>query len=155
MDYKYIEQLLQRYWECQATLEEEAILRAFFSQKDIPAELLPYADLFRAEEQMEAEARLGKDFDEKVLKALGEEHTVRAERMKWSQRLRPFYKAADHIAKFNTIGDAINPGSNKPGSEMATELQEPGDSTSVELVDEATAETEPGVDSTYTKTDTY
>ena len=25
MDYKYIEQLLERYWECQTTLEEEAI----------------------------------------------------------------------------------------------------------------------------------
>ena len=34
MDYKYIEQLLERYWEGETTLQEEAILRAFFSQED-------------------------------------------------------------------------------------------------------------------------
>ena len=32
MDYKYIEQLLERYWACETTLEEEQILRAFFLQ---------------------------------------------------------------------------------------------------------------------------
>ena len=31
MDYKYIEQLLERYWQCETTLQEENILRAFFS----------------------------------------------------------------------------------------------------------------------------
>ena len=30
MDYKYIEQLLERYWEGETTLQEEAILRTFF-----------------------------------------------------------------------------------------------------------------------------
>ena len=39
MDYKYIEQLLERYWNCETSLEEEAILRMFFSQDDIPAEI--------------------------------------------------------------------------------------------------------------------
>lgn len=39
MDYKYIEQLLERYWECETSEAEESILRTFFSQKDIPAEL--------------------------------------------------------------------------------------------------------------------
>ena len=46
MDYKYIEQLLERYWQCETTLEEEGILRTFFGQKDIPAELRPYQALF-------------------------------------------------------------------------------------------------------------
>ena len=49
MDYKYITQLLERYWNCETSLEEEAILRTFFSQKDVPAELLPYKDLFTYE----------------------------------------------------------------------------------------------------------
>ena len=31
MDYKYITQLLERYWEGTTSLEEEQILKAFFS----------------------------------------------------------------------------------------------------------------------------
>ena len=46
MDYNYIKQLLQRYWSCQTSLEEEEILRAFFSQKTVPAELAQYQPLF-------------------------------------------------------------------------------------------------------------
>ena len=71
MDYKYIEQLLERYWECQTTLEEEAILRNFFAQSDIPARLLPYAGLFQAEEHM-ANEHLSDDFDQRVMKAIEE-----------------------------------------------------------------------------------
>ena len=40
MDYKYIEQLLERYWQCETSLEEEQILQAFFRQEDIPVHLL-------------------------------------------------------------------------------------------------------------------
>ena len=36
MDYVYIEQLIDRYFEAATTLEEERILRAFFSQRDGP-----------------------------------------------------------------------------------------------------------------------
>ncbi|MCE6984063.1 pyruvate ferredoxin oxidoreductase, partial [Pseudomonas frederiksbergensis] len=46
MDYKYINQLLERYWRCETSLEEEDILRAFFSQADIPADLKRYQPLF-------------------------------------------------------------------------------------------------------------
>lgn len=38
MDYKYINQLLERYWRCETSLEEEDILRSFFSQKDVPVD---------------------------------------------------------------------------------------------------------------------
>ena len=46
MDYKYIEQLIERYWQCQTSLEEEQILRAFFSQEQVPENLRRYAPLF-------------------------------------------------------------------------------------------------------------
>ena len=46
MDYKYIEQLLERYWQCETTLQEESILRTFFSQEDVPASLMQYKALF-------------------------------------------------------------------------------------------------------------
>ena len=46
MDYNYIKQLLERYWACETTVEEESILKAFFSQKSVPAELAKYQALF-------------------------------------------------------------------------------------------------------------
>ncbi len=147
MDYNYIKQLLQRYWECQTTLEEEAILRAFFSQKDIPADLLPYANIFLAEEQMKAEAHLDKEFDAQVLQAVGLQPSVQAKRISWTLRLRPLYKAAAIIAIFLTIGMAIQQGwKQSPQETVATTDQQPGDSTTIEIIDEATAETSPIAD---------
>ena len=51
MDYKYIEQLLERYWEGETTLQEEAILRTFFSQPDMPDHLRKYQPLFSMEKE--------------------------------------------------------------------------------------------------------
>ena len=70
MDYKYIEQLLERYWIAETTEKEESILRAFFSQPDVPAHLLPYKELF-SYEQSQAEISLSDDFDEKILQKIG------------------------------------------------------------------------------------
>ena len=110
MDYKYIEQLLERYWECQTTLEEEAILRNFFSQEDVPASLLPYRQFFNEQDEM-AEEHLGKDFADKMLRLVGEEtpvHVCKARRLTFMRRLRPFYRAAGLIAILLTIGNAAH-----------------------------------------------
>ena len=94
MDYKYINQLLERYWNGETTLEEEEILRAFFSQKDIPAELLPYQALF-AYGQTEKKANvLGDDFDERILSMIEERKPVKARIIPLGQRLKPLFKAA-------------------------------------------------------------
>ncbi|MCD8306348.1 MAG: pyruvate ferredoxin oxidoreductase [Prevotella sp.] len=120
MDYKYIEQLLERYWECSTTLEEEAILRAFFSQDDVPENLSAYRDLFVYEQKESANNRLGDDFDKKVLAKINgkktvdarasessQGSTVRARRMSLTLRLRPLYKAVAIVAVLLTIGNAI------------------------------------------------
>ena len=110
MDYKYIEQLLERYWECQTTLEEEAILRNFFRQEDVPASLLPYRQFFNEQDEM-AEEHLGKDFADKMLHLVGEEtpvHVCKARRLTFMRRLRPFYRAAGLIAILLTIGNAAH-----------------------------------------------
>ena len=78
MDYKYITQLLERYWECQTTLEEENILRAFFSQDDIPASLLQYRDLFVYETVEPKTDVLGQEFDDKILAIISEGEPVKA-----------------------------------------------------------------------------
>ncbi|MDO4195878.1 MAG: pyruvate ferredoxin oxidoreductase [Prevotellaceae bacterium] len=107
MDYKYINQLLERYWECQTTLEEENILRAFFSQDDIPASLLMYRDLFVYEATEPKQDKLGDDFDAKVLAMIGDDKPVKAKVISLKQRLMPLFKAAAVVAIFLTLGNAM------------------------------------------------
>ena len=108
MDYKYIEQLLERYWECQTTLEEETILRNFFRQEDVPASLLPYRQLFIEEDEM-ANEHLSEDFQNRMLRLVGEEAPIqvcKARRLTFIRRLRPLYRAAGLVAIMLTIGNA-------------------------------------------------
>ena len=109
MDYKYIEQLLERYWAAKTTLEEEGILRAFFSQKEIPAELEQYRALFAYEAQETEAHLLGDDFDARMLALIEEEPqtTVKAREIKLKQRLMPLFKAAAVVAIILTIGGAM------------------------------------------------
>ena len=108
MDYKYINQLLERYWNCETSLEEEGILHAFFSQKDVPAELRQYQPLF-AYQQLEAkEKHLGADFDNRLLAIIEEDEPikVKARTITLTQRLKPLFKAAAVVAIFLTLGNA-------------------------------------------------
>ena len=108
MDYKYIKQLLERYWSCQTSLEEERILRAFFSQKDVPAELRQYQPLFAYQQLEVNEKHLGADFDSKLLAMIEEEEPVKvkARTITITQRLMPLFKAAAVVAIFLTLGNA-------------------------------------------------
>ena len=72
MDYKYINQLLERYWRCETTLEEEQILRSFFSQTDVPEDLRKYRTLFLYEQTQPKTCRLGEDFDERMRSLIAE-----------------------------------------------------------------------------------
>jgi hypothetical protein len=66
MDYKDIEQLLERYWQCETSVEEEAALRDFFLKEEVPAHLLRYKNLF-VYQQVQQEVGLGEDFDARIL----------------------------------------------------------------------------------------
>ena len=109
MDYKYIEQLLDRYFSAETTLEEENILRTFFSQENIPAEMEQWRDLFTAD----AEETLGDDFDARMLEMIGEQAdsdrvpVVKAREITLTRRFMPLFKAAAAIAIFLTIGGAL------------------------------------------------
>jgi hypothetical protein len=105
MDYKYIEQLLDRYWRCETTLEEEQILRAFFQQEEIPAQLKQYQPLFSYEAVEKQVDVLGDDFDKKVLDIIGEEQPAKVITLR--QRLMPLFRAAAIVAIFLTLGNAI------------------------------------------------
>ena len=100
MDYKYIEQLLERYWQCETTLQEEAILRTFFSQPDIPEALRKYQALFAGE--LQKEEPLGEDFDARMLDLIGEAPKT----ITLKDRLMPLFKAAAIVAILLTLGNA-------------------------------------------------
>lgn len=107
MDYKYINQLLERYWRCETSIEEEDILKAFFSQKDVPVELLRYKDLFTYELSETKQDVLGEDFDAKILAMTEESTPVKAKVISMTQRLRPLVKAAAAVAIILTLGNAL------------------------------------------------
>ena len=106
MDYKYIEQLLERYWNCQTSLEEEAILKAFFGQSDIPAELAKYKPLFAYAATEPAIDALGNDFDERMMDLVDETEPVKAKIVPFRQKLAPLFKAAAVVAIILTLGNA-------------------------------------------------
>ncbi|MCD8317439.1 MAG: hypothetical protein LUC45_00620 [Paraprevotella sp.] len=105
MEYKYIEQLLERYWQCETSLEEEAILKAFFNQTHIPAHLMPYRSLFASEKQLQ-EAKLSESFEDKILAQIKENEPVKARKVTLVHRLMPLYKAAASVAIILTLGNA-------------------------------------------------
>ncbi len=103
MESKYIEQLLERYWQCETSLEEESELRAFFSSEKVPAHLLRYRDLF-VYQQVQQEAGLGKDFDARIL-AKVEVPVVKAKHLTLVGRFMPLFKAAAVIALILSLGN--------------------------------------------------
>ena len=123
MDYKYIEQLLERYWEGETTLQEEAILRAFFMQPDMPDHLRKFQPLF----SMEKEEPLGDDFDARILNSIGQKEP-KAKIVTLASRLKPLFKAAAIVAILLTIGNAAqapwNYGWDDPQDEYAKHRQQ-------------------------------
>ena len=107
MDYKYIDQLLERYWRGETSLQEEEILRMFFSQEDIPAALLPYCDLFVYEQNEKEMEKLGDDFDQRILGMIQEDEPVKARVITMRHRLMPLFKAAAVVAILLTLGNAM------------------------------------------------
>ena len=123
MDYKYIEQLLERYWKCETTLEEEEILRMFFSQKELPANLLPFRDVFVYENNEKKQQVLGDDFDQKLMEMIDEPAHVKARVVTMAHRLTPLFKAAAVVAIFLTLGNAAQVAFNneeQPATETAS-----------------------------------
>ena len=107
MDYKYIEQLTERYWRCETSLQEEEILRLFFSQGEVPANLLPYKDLFGYAQEQKATDKLGDDFDQKILEMVNEDQPVKARVITMRKRLMPLFKAAAVVAILLTLQNAL------------------------------------------------
>lgn len=152
MDYKYIEQLLERYWRCETTLQEEEILRTFFSQENIPANLMRYKDLFCYEKSEPQDDVLGEDFDAKILAKVESQRTVKARVIRMPQRLRPLFKAAAVVAIVLTlsnamqvafIGDTPNTPASQTSIQKGSSMASIGDSASIDTVKHAGMATTP------------
>lgn len=107
MDYKYIEQLMQRYWNGESSVEEESVLRAFFSQSDLPASLRPYRELFAYVDDEKKSDTLGDDFDSRLLSVTCERRTVSGRIARMTTGLRPLFRAAAIVAFIIVLGGAV------------------------------------------------
>jgi hypothetical protein len=93
---------LERYWQGETTLQEETILKTFFSQPDIPEDLRKYSVLFTYEAEKAED--LGDDFDARMLEMTGE--APKAKTVTLTSRLMPLFKAAAIVAIVLTLGNA-------------------------------------------------
>lgn len=99
---------MERYWECETTVEEEKILRSFFSQEEIPSNLAAYKDLFLMEAENK-EVTLSNDFEVKILEKINniENSKAKVRIISLNTRLKPLYRAVAAVAIVLTIGNAI------------------------------------------------
>jgi hypothetical protein len=70
MDSKKIEELLNRYWNCETSLEEEQELRQYFRASEIPEQWKETANLFRYFEENKKKTLTDVSFDHDVLQKI-------------------------------------------------------------------------------------
>lgn len=68
--YESIRFLLNKYWNCETSLEEEKQLKNFFSSNDIPEDLQKYAPLFKDYKENQLSIRLDNDFVKRLEAAI-------------------------------------------------------------------------------------
>ena len=81
MDSKAMQQLLDKYWEGDTSLEEERQLKAFFQQEELPAEFRPFQGLFQYFKEGPS-GELPADFSDQLIQQLSEEPSTPKETAK-------------------------------------------------------------------------
>ncbi len=89
MDSKEIGRLLEKYWNCETSLEEEQLLRNYFNGPDVAEPLKEAAELFRFFEQ-ERRRSLDADFDLNIEKTVkkGDRQAKVVSMVRWVQIAR-------------------------------------------------------------------
>lgn len=70
MDSKQIEQLIEKYWNCETSLEEEKLLKDYFQRDDLPVQWKETSELFRYFGNQQSHALPDKGFDTVILKKI-------------------------------------------------------------------------------------
>lgn len=73
MDFDRIEKLLEKYWECETSIEEERELKDFFNGGQVPEKWQSFIPLFQYYEKEKAEGGLDHFFDERLLAQIEQE----------------------------------------------------------------------------------
>lgn len=68
MDSDKIDELLNKYWNCETSLEEEQQLQAYFQEGNIPEQLMETAALFRYFDEHKKKTLMDVSFDRQVMK---------------------------------------------------------------------------------------
>lgn len=112
MDARIIEELLEKYWNCETTQGEEDTLRMFFCEGDVPSHLERYRELF-AYQNEEAAPSLGSDFDARIMDMIRAEEAPKvkkAVRMPLMRRMIGIAAVAALAAGMWVAYDAASPG---------------------------------------------
>jgi len=104
-NYKYIEELLDKYWSCETDLEEETRLREFFSQEQQPpAHLQQYQPLFIHFEE-KREIKLSANFEAQLLERMAAKSTNHSSRKSQVRnRISFFFKIAAGLLLLLSVG---------------------------------------------------
>lgn len=78
MDSKRLEQLIEKYWSCETTLEEEQELKAYFGQGEIPEQFQDSGLLFQYLSQEKKKSVGSRLTDESILEKLTADETSAA-----------------------------------------------------------------------------
>lgn len=104
-EHEHIRFLLNNYWNCETSLEEEKQLQNFFSGNDIPEDLQKYAALFKDYKESQLSIRLDDDFDKRLEAAI---HQKEKEKQYITIRIfAPVLKIAASILILITVGIGI------------------------------------------------
>ncbi len=107
MDSKRIEQLLEKYWNAETSLEEEQELHQFFQSSNVPDNLKETAPLFRYFEE-EKSRSLDKNFDTDVTKKIRQRQGGKTVSMtNWFQIARVAAGVAVVVAAVYLIGHEV------------------------------------------------
>jgi len=83
MDLNRVEILLERYWNCVSTVEEENELKTLFNEKDIPDTLMQSAALFKYFEEQKS-ASLDEKFNEEIVEKIKHQQSPKVRKLNTS-----------------------------------------------------------------------